>query len=407
LSLHDRYNRSYAPTSGPDGSLGRRFHWHYPLPDGVPWTILNYSPPAVADGRIYATVAGVYVEGGTVATAETRAQGEVNALVAVDATTGELVWETPLPGDPAGYPPPVVVGDTVAVQRRGLYAFDATTGSRVWQHEDVSWMGTHPTGVGEAVLVADDNLGAFRAFDAADGSQRWSAPVTVEWVGNLPAVDGETAFVTSGTTATAQDLASGSRLWQTEHAAFGSIVSEGGVGVLSAPVLGPERVYAGASREMFYQRDFGGLVTFDRTDGTVDWTFDPVEEDDLPGTTPPPGSTDYRPEPSGLYGPPALVDGSLYVNGLLEGDPFLFALDAATGSVQWRTPTANPAMYAPVASDHVCVVSAEHVETVDRTTGDRLARRSTEFTHRLGLAPAIAGSTVAIPSRGGLVAYGP
>jgi outer membrane protein assembly factor BamB len=111
------------------------------------------SPPATADGVIYTAVLNAPTELTPDATAYFGAEmGQMpGAMSAVDATTGELLWEVEVDGDPLGGA--LVVGDLVltGTYQGTFFAFDRETGDEVWQMEA-------PGGVNGWPVAVDDQL---------------------------------------------------------------------------------------------------------------------------------------------------------------------------------------------------------------------------------------------------------
>ncbi len=109
------------------------------------------TPPATADGVVYVAVidAPVTLEPG--ATAYFGAQpGQFDGqVVAIDATTGAVRWETTVPGDPFGAT--TVVNDLVltATLQGTIVALDRATGELVWRE-------TAPGGINGWMSVAGD-----------------------------------------------------------------------------------------------------------------------------------------------------------------------------------------------------------------------------------------------------------
>jgi len=101
-------------------------------------------PPAVADGTLYIA---------------TSYDGTFHAL---DATTGEVRWLLRLDDDRAGHP--LIVGDTLYVGGRSLYALDAGSGEELWRFD----LETPEGGDGFVVpTVADGTVYATVCLDAA------------------------------------------------------------------------------------------------------------------------------------------------------------------------------------------------------------------------------------------------
>lgn len=127
------------------------------------WTFeggIATGPPAIADGTVFAPTS--------------------EALVALDAATGEERWRF-APEDHPWIAPPVVHDGTVYVtgfSADGLYAVDANSGEERWSFSDAGHVRASPhllagEHVSEPVLyVAGENGGLFR-LDARTGARTW------------------------------------------------------------------------------------------------------------------------------------------------------------------------------------------------------------------------------------------
>jgi len=149
---------AYAPRTGRDRLLrvGPKRAWSAGPADGFPHC------PAVADGRL---VLGTYAEDGGV-------------VVAVDAATGDRLWEPrPLGRDVST---PAVVGDrgyTAVETREGtgvVAAIDLASGETRWR-DAVEWGASTPVVGGDTLVVAGERAdgGVVRAYDTA-GDPLWT-----------------------------------------------------------------------------------------------------------------------------------------------------------------------------------------------------------------------------------------
>lgn len=119
------------------------------------------------------------------------------------------------------------------------------------------------------------------------------------------------------------------------------------VSTVETIVVGSERVYAGTSPDEDSERP--STVALDRNDGSVVWRS-PVEG-----------------------GPLALYDGTLYTVAPQDGDGVVVALDAATGTEQWRS--THPADIVQVLPTAETVFSEDGTEfgiaALDASSGHR------------------------------------
>lgn len=234
-----------------------------PLPSDAPtllWEALGpetewdqVSPPVVADGVVYA-VRERHEEPATPGTTSSVFSASV---VALDLTTGVILWETTVAGL-FGLPPVAVADGAVFVMTRlfdrTLVALDAGTGDERWAY-DGSGVGDPNrlmSGVGIAsnenfapavaagVVYVGSPDGALHAVDAASGTRRWA--VTVPGVGTggsptSPAIGEGLVYVANNQgTLYAYDAATGAERWTAEI----------GGNQATTPVVADEAVFIGA-----------------------------------------------------------------------------------------------------------------------------------------------------------------
>ena len=107
------------------------------------------------------------------------------------------------------------------------------------------------------------------------------------------------------------------------------------------------------------------------------------------------------PEMDGIQAPPAVADGTVYVNsgGFTSTPPQLRAFDAATGDEQWRYDTGSRAYTTPaVANDRVFIASNDGLHAVDAASGER--SYLVEDVGRERATPVVSTDSVYIISRG-------
>jgi outer membrane protein assembly factor BamB len=195
-------------------------------------------PPAVADGRVYATT----TEG---------------LVLAVEAATGETVWETaaiaPVFGGPA-------VGDLVYVGglEGHLEAFAPADGSRQWRYRTGGdrRIGPTPAVADGQVVVASHRRLQPAVHAVVDGEQRWRVDTGEAMLGSPAVADGR-VFVPAGLGVVATD--GDGIAWRDRTSEFGTVTA-------SAPAVVDDTVYVGSSGV-----DGGRLLAY-ATDGSVRWT---------------------------------------------------------------------------------------------------------------------------------------
>lgn len=220
----------------------------------------------------FANGTGLFVNAPTVSGGTVYA-GDDRALYALDARSGERLWtfETPKDG--------VVSSPTVQTVSRGnrtldlvyaavggtLYALDAETGDLEWTFDNVSTAltGSSPTAASEAgtvvrnatvFTVSDGAPGTLSALDPATGEPEWTVEIADEWT-TAPTVSFGTVFAgTANGTVQAIDADTGERLWS---------ATEPDAGVYTVPAAIGSKVFVGT--------DNGTLYAFSPETGKMLW----------------------------------------------------------------------------------------------------------------------------------------
>lgn len=211
--------------------------------------------PTVADGRVYVVVQGQTQRDGT--------------LVAYDTATGDELWRysTGSSGSSGYRAPPVAAADgQVYLAADRLEALDAATGEQVWESEETERL---KGAVRNAPAVADGTVyvgtggygGEFYAVSADDGSVEWTYEAESEEF-SAAAVTQDTVYVSLMSIddppegVLALDAADGTKRWLNTE-----------VTTSKSPIRGAEYVYA-------------GTAALSPDDGSVVWTLE-----ERPGTT--------------------------------------------------------------------------------------------------------------------------
>lgn len=239
-------------------------------------------PLGARDGTLY------------VGTTDDAVSGEGETLYALATDPGTRRWSAEI-GDPMGG---VVTDDVVYVPSYGrLYAYDATDGTLRWTREttDYSYRTLAVTD-GRVVFVAEveGSRGGIVALDTATGERAWSFD---GWLATSTTLaDG--VLYAGGEHVAAFDPVTGERRWQADEAGF----------VPRVPVQGGV-LYAGGD----------GVRAHAVEDGTVRWSWTP--DPAVQGAT-----------------PAGLVEDALLVDSYGDGEPrnrYKFAVDVDTGEGRW------------------------------------------------------------------------
>lgn len=379
-------NRSFAPHLGPGGDLEHAFTWTHPDDSQDLAANLRYSTATVGDDRLFAYVQGLL---GLMSDEPT----ELVELIALDRESREVDWRFE-PQSPAGGAFSPIVGDEVVVCYDGAtyYGVDVTDGTELWSRGAPGGYG--PPSVADGTLYATEN-GRVTARSLEDGSEIWqtSPDDNDDFVADhTPAVTDDAVLASADGELVAVDRETGDERWRTPHEAFESVaVAPGDPVPLHAPVVGEERVFAAGSVQTLESRDLGALVAFD-IDGTRRWQFDFEAAFDRSVPREPEHESGVRGrefDATGVYGTPALADGTLYGVGLVVGTPKLLAVDADSGELQWDADVDEVANHVLVGGDVVFVYRGSSVEAYDRSDGSHLStveRDDVSFYHTLGAA---------------------
>jgi len=322
--------------TGPEGPIGER--WGFDAGR-------VFGSPAVVHGIVY--VASRF--------------GTVYALNAVDGTE---LWsvevgtdghpELHLYGSPAVGDETVYVAEAIPGRDVGsVYALDAATGDELWQFVDVGEVSSPPTVADGTVYVGSDDWNVY-ALDAEDGSEHWRFE-TGGWVQTAPAVVGDTVYV-GGWDVYALDATDGTERWRARP----------GAPDYTAPAVVDDGVYVGC--------DDGNVYALDAADGSERWRFETIDE---VSTSPAVadgtvyvGSHDFgvyaidagtgderwRVSTGGkVYSSPSVVDETVYV-GSHDGN--VYGLDASDGTERWRFPIGDEVYSSPAVADGSVYVGA-------------------------------------------------
>lgn len=264
---------------------------------------------------------------------------ESGTLAALDAATGDTIWELDV-GSPI-HGAPSVVGGLVVVGSDGgeVVAVSEATASIVWRQQ------LHEGGILTAVLFADNVVyagtegGGVFALSPSDGRTLWSMDVGSS-VSRSPSYADAILYIgTNGGTLLAIDVATQSVRWSVTLAP----------GEVGTPAVSGGRVYVGTGL-----RGDGPdhpLVALDARDGRVLWTF-------------------FAPGGEQVH-LGAIAYGRVYA---AAENGFLYALDPETGNELWASRVGGVlATLATVAGDVVYVGTKDRsTHAIDAETGREL-----------------------------------
>ena len=351
--------------TGSDASVGVAS-----APD-VAWSFRGDAPirssPTVADGYVY------------IGTGDHR-------VVALDAESGEMVWERAVTG-PVDWPV-AVAGDLVFVGLRDarVLALDRDTGGVRWEFRTSGPIHGSPTVKRGELYIGSDDFGIY-ALDAMTGEERWvyrtggrvasSAAVNEDVI----AVASEDKYLyvldrSTGRPSLDFRLTTGSR---------SPVLSDS----IALAIDGLGRLTAIDWRQD--DKPFEKLVTWVGLQlfawGILDEV--PTQRGFL---------WSFRPNASGLVGEPAVAMGRLYVSG---SSGTLYALDVETGLPVWEFHTESALEYSPSVQGQVVYVSDSggKLYAVDADTGE--SRWELDIGDQITTSLVVAGGALYVVSEDG------
>lgn len=304
---HDPEHSAFAASAAPDSA---EIHWIYSTAGSF-----FCGSPAVADGQVFL---GRY----------SSTYGYL--AIALNAETGEMIWESPLDGRIDGYPAVVdgrvfygTAGEEYTTRYGTIACLDAVTGTRYWSYNfgddtSVSW----PMVVDKLVYYRRHEIvdyGTYQTIRATidcrqkNGSHLWShseidarylAPAILEDASVFVGVQNVTGV---GQHVICLDALSGELVWESEV-----------VRASSAPAVVEGRVIIGCS---YIQEE---IICLSAATGDVLW------RNERPGST-----------------APALADDKVFI-GSRET---MVALEQSTGSLIWEMPLEQWIYASPVVAD--------------------------------------------------------
>jgi outer membrane protein assembly factor BamB len=307
VGVRDEDDIAHAGVHAVDVGSGE-LRWHHRTRASV------QASPAVADGRVHvSTIAGEFL--------------------AIDATTGDLLWRRTANGsdpdrDPAWSYQSPTVADGVVFQPYStsgglrVMAMDADTGEDVWWteqtigHRNSVW--NAPTVAGDLVVVYDHGNNLI-ALDRTTGEQVWRRSVTANQRGEPIHVDGKLVIAERRDALGVYDASTGQRLWHYQEP------GEAGGTLGTVAVSDDGIVYQGFNA--------GALKAFDLESGAELWST-PVDG----GTSPP------------------AVSGDVVYVGVADG--YLAAFDRYTGERLWQYRTDAWMLSGPAVSGTMLVAAA-------------------------------------------------
>lgn len=284
---------------------------------------------------------------------------DTDRLVARDRRNGSVRWWAEAWGVAHGAGSPILVGDViVATGGEQTHGVSAKTGAVRWRYPtpdaprwpagpgSVSW--SHIASDAEGTVYIPARNGTVSALDAATGEARWVWHTDDAWEWSSRAlgadVSGDTVYVTVRQCLVGNCVQDAGWLFLLDARAGTELARvalpftpliEGSVVVWNDLAIVPN----GAGR----------MIAYDRITGEPVWDHDPPAE--YAGSV-----------------VPALYNGTLYLDG---SDGWLYAVDASTGGIEWRTEYDGGTPFVPprVSERRVYVPVGQSLRIHDRATG--------------------------------------
>ena len=343
-------------------TLGRTFSNGCPSPIN-PETVATLVPAWVLDTAKPVTATPVVVDG------VVYVGSWEQAMYALDAETGAVLWRHQSPPQPGATYGPIVSSAAVAdvpfdgVVRRlvifgagpRLYALDARDGSEVWVHDASAGLPASPTEYessplvsGDLVLVGRDThnegieetggvRGGLVALDVRTGNVRWTFEPEQERVGmgcggmwGSPVLDPASGFAYIGTANCPHEEFGP---WTPYVNAVTAVRISDGTPVWSFQPSGPpdDDTDFGATPNLFVDRNGRQVLGAGKKDGTY-YALDPATGALLWQTH----VADPAPNVGGFIGSPAVYEGNVFGGTAIGTPPYFHSLDGATGAVRFQ-----------------------------------------------------------------------
>jgi len=325
---HDLTHSGYSTSAAPNAN---QTQWSSTVGDGI-----DYSSPAVAEGRVYvgslddkvycfnaSTGAFIwsYTTGDNVRSSPAVADGKVyvgsedNNVYCLNATTGGLIWSY-VTNDNIGSSP-AVADDKVYIGSWNsmVYCLNATTGAHIWNYATGGSVFSSPAVADGKVYVGSVDHNVY-CLNAATGAFIWSY-TTGNIVNSSPAVaDGKVYVGSWDNNVYCLNAASGALIWSYTATKY----------VFSSPAVAGGKIYVASGDNNVY--------CLNATTGAFIWNYATLDE---------------------VLSSPAVADGKVYIGSL---DNKVYCLNAANGSLIWSYTTGNYVYSSPTVADGVVYVGS-------------------------------------------------
>ncbi len=258
-----------------------------------------------------------------------------NKMYALNASTGERIWNYSAGGDVTSSPAVLYGRLYVGSDDRKLYCLNETTGALLWLFQTAASISSSPCVADNIVLFGSNDMKLY-CLDAETGAHLWNF-TSGEKINSSPAVaDGKVFFGSIDTRFYALNLSTGAEIWSrttigsitvSPSVQYGRVFSSSyntvycynesngdpiwnytaGGGIHSSPAVNDGKVYVGCNdRKMYCLNAYTGVSI---------WNFTTLDV---------------------IYSSPALAEGKVYFG---SNDRFIYCLNANSGQLIWSYST--------------------------------------------------------------------
>ena len=276
-------------------------------------TIIWTSPVRQCDGSPYIDTDVIYV--GECSEPDGTHIASPRAM-ALNRSTGQIVWSYTEPNDAEWVGSPVVNGQFIyyTTLGTGIYALNKTNGNPIW-HQNIGKVVCSVAYDNGAVFVSANAPPGQYAFNATTGETLWSQNYGSSWDSSPVIYQGKVIQVAGNIT---RGDVSAYVLNETTGQIITVFPQRGGQ---STPLVHNDTIYIPSENCQIYAYN---LLT-----GTELWHTNQLTKN----------SPTYLRRPERSYCSPAYADGTIYYQSL---DGIFYAINAATGQISWTCQLGNP-----------------------------------------------------------------
>jgi len=237
-------------------------------------------------------------------------------VMALNRTSGEIVWSYVEPTDTPWVGSPVVNDDFVyyTTLGTGVYALNKTSGNRIWQQNIGKVVCSVAYDSGLVFVSANDPSGQY-AFNATTGETVWHQNYGSSWDSSPVVYNGMVVQV-------AGDISRNNVATYAMNETTGDLITTFNQrGGQSTPLVNDDKIYIPSQNCQIY--------AYNLSTGTELWHTTSLTRN----------SPTYLNRPQLSYSSPALANGTIYYQSL---DGIFYAIEQTSGRVLWTSQLGNP-----------------------------------------------------------------